>query len=316
MEALDLGFAYSDAKAEAEGIAIVGESGTGKTTLIRHFAEKHPPVRTESGLEVPVLMASTPSAPTPKALAGTLLAAMGAVDADQGTELQRTYRLKRLIIEAKTRIIVLDEFQHIFDRGRHKVMHTVADWIKLLMDGTQATVVICGLPTALTVINSNEQLARRFMAPIQLPRFCWSNQDQRNEFLDILGSFSDELTQVFDMPQLDTDEMAFRLYLASGGLLGYLSKLLRQLLRHASTNRKVVLTLADFDNAHKEAIWLQQKGLDLPRPFAPGLLPTGSEDLFRRVEKIGTLPDVGDAPRRGFPAKRKFASISSVLVAG
>ena len=49
---------YSDGKLEAEGLAIVGESGTGKTSVLRRLRSKHRPTRTGDGMVVPILCAS------------------------------------------------------------------------------------------------------------------------------------------------------------------------------------------------------------------------------------------------------------------
>src|SRR5258708_5627463 len=42
-------FAFSAAKAEAEGLAIVGESGTGKTSVLKTFQSNHMPTRGRDG---------------------------------------------------------------------------------------------------------------------------------------------------------------------------------------------------------------------------------------------------------------------------
>ena len=57
-------------------------------------------------------------------------------------------------------------------------MHHVADWLKILVDETRCALVVAGLPSCQTVIDSNEQLAGRFHAPILMPRFSW--QDRNN----------------------------------------------------------------------------------------------------------------------------------------
>jgi ABC-type lipoprotein export system ATPase subunit len=53
----------------AQGLAIVGESGTGKTSLLESFESKHEPIRRDDGMAVPVLRATVPSGPTIKSLA-------------------------------------------------------------------------------------------------------------------------------------------------------------------------------------------------------------------------------------------------------
>lgn len=130
-------FFYAETKAEAEGLAIIGESGTGKTSVLNSFASKHRRIRKEDGLQVPVLFASVPSAPTVKAFAEVLLQANGDPKPGYGTENEKTRRLQKLMKETDVRIIMVDEFQHFVDQGTHKVMHHVADWLKRLIDDLQ-----------------------------------------------------------------------------------------------------------------------------------------------------------------------------------
>jgi hypothetical protein len=217
-------FAFAVDKREAEGLAIVGESGTGKTSVLRNFQSKHPPKRGSDGMEVPVLCASVPSAPTVKSLAGVMLAALGATDSERGTENEKSRRLRILMKETGTRMVMIDEFQHFYDRGTQRVMHHVADWLKLLIDDTRSTLVVAGLPSCTAVIDQNEQLARRFLGPIQLSRFQWSDAGHRRQFSGILKAFHKEIAKEYDLPELSSEQMAFRLYLATGGLMGYLGR--------------------------------------------------------------------------------------------
>lgn len=309
-------FAFAEGKGEAESVAIVGESGTGKTSVLEAFRSKHKPWRSADGREVPVLFASTPSAPTPKSLAGVLLFAIGAEkDAEQGTENYRTNRLKQLMKEAGTRMVMIDEFQQFYDRGRRRVMHEVADWLKLLIDQTRTTLVVAGLENAQTVIDSNEQLARRSLAPVRLPRFLWRNDDHREQLLAILDEFFEKISKEFDLPYLGSDEMAYRLYCATGGLMGYLSKLLRQTLRNASAAGRKVITLEDLNIAHGEAIWSSSRIAGLPKPFAADFAASETIETLEIVQKIGTVPDLPELPIRRRSGRTAEKPLSTLLKA-
>jgi Cdc6-like AAA superfamily ATPase len=307
---LELCFKYAIDKREAEGLAITGESGTGKTSVLSEFAALHPSTRSKSGMEVPILRATVPSGPTVKSLAGVMLAALHDTDSEWGTENEKSSRLRVLMKNTGTRMVMIDEFQHFHDRGKRRIMHHVADWLKVLIDDTKTTLIVAGLPRCLDVIGGNEQLDRRFLAPIQLPRFSWTDPEQREEFLGILGTFNEEIGKSYDLPIMDTDEMAFRFFCATGGLIGLLTKLLRQAIRTADTENTRKICLEDLNAAHKRA--MASRPLE---PFARGFQPVLTRDTLDIVSTIGrTVETELTYPRRAGKARRT-ESAHSMLVA-
>jgi len=76
------------------------------------------PTRGPDGMEIPILYASVPPMPTVKSLAGVMLAALNAPDCERGTENEKSRRLRILMKETGTRVVMIDEFQHFYDRGK------------------------------------------------------------------------------------------------------------------------------------------------------------------------------------------------------
>src|SRR5271167_1026830 len=194
-------FEFAFEASEPICVALIGPSRTGKSRVLDVCERQHPKVRREDGMYVPILRVTTPSKPTVKGLAEVLLEGMGAVDATRGTENERTRRVKYLMRNTGTRMLMIDEFQHFFDKGTKLIMHHVADWLKILVDETRCALVVAGLPSCQTVIDSNEQLAGRFHAPILMPRFSWQDVEQREEFIGILQAFHQVLSQHFQTPE-------------------------------------------------------------------------------------------------------------------
>jgi hypothetical protein len=284
-------YAFATKKGEAEGLPIIGESGTGKTSQLENFFAKYPPTENQDGKIVPVLLTAVPSKPTVKSLAFRMLDDLGVPDPERGTEEEKTRRLRVLIKELGTRVVMFDEFHHFVDQGTLKVMHHVADWLKTLIDKTKVTVVIAGLPSSMSVIDQNVQLARRFSAPIVMPRFDWHMQRDRQQFRSILLGFSNALCRTYECPDLSTEEMGFRIYLATGGLMAYVVRLLRQLERNCITEGKRKLALDDFDAAHAQAVWSAERNPALPRPFDRRFHLNPSEEQFHAVRQIGTVTE-------------------------
>jgi Bacterial TniB protein len=307
-------FAFSAAKAEAEGLLIVGESGTGKTSVLKSFQSNHMPTRGRDGMEIPILYASVPPMPTVKSLAGVMLAALNAPDSERGTENEKSRRLRILMKETGTRMVMIDEFQHFYDRGKRQIMLHVADWLKVLIDETRSTLVVAGLPSCRVVINENEQLARRFMASIQLPRFSWTYPRQRGEFISILEEYHNQVAKDFSLPELYSEEMAFRFFLATGGLMGYLSKLLRTTLRDAADREKTSVTLEDLNIAHARAMWFDATVQEQLRPFEKSFRPEATVDALNFASRVGTVADLPEKPTRQRIGKRKAESINAALV--
>jgi hypothetical protein len=292
-EQLEQCFLFSTAKSEAEGLAIIGESGTGKTSVLSTFKDGHLPSRGADGMKVPVLFVTVPAGPTVKSLAGAMIHGFGASDSERGTENDKSRRLRTLMQNTGTRMIMLDEFQHFYDRGKHQIMRHVADWLKVLIDQTRTTLVVAGLPSCQIVINENEQLRRRFLAPIQLPRFDWFDEDQRKQFVDIMEAFNEKIVaNKYETPELHSEEMAYQFWCASGGLIAYLSKLLRHTLRTADAEKRQIICLDDFAYAREASISLPEWPSGLSMPFEDGfeLLPT--KEIAKCVGKIGTVTEM------------------------
>ena len=268
-------------------LAIVGESRTGKSRVLEEYWSMHPPYRAEEGLIVPVLSIKTPSKPTVKGMVEYMLQKMGDPRFDSGTENAKTIRLKRLMKNAQTHQLFLDEFQHFYDKGLRSVMHHIADWLKILVDDSKVGLIVSGLPSCMAVLEQNEQLAGRFSAPVVMPRFDWANAQHREEFVGILGAFQNSIGQHFDIPRLDQEEMAFRCYCATGGLIGYLSKFLRQVVWNAVDSKKKVITLNDLRLAHKISIWDREIASKSINPFAKQFSSTYSEELLIGAREIG-----------------------------
>src|ERR1041385_9343219 len=149
---------------ESEGILIQGNTGAGKTTLVKLYMKNYPRKHTAEKTMVPVLYASVPVPATCKSLVTTLLTAIGDPAAQKGSQITQTLRLKRYIGACKVELLILDEFQHFQDRESLRVLKTISDWLKVLMDETGVPMVLAGLPYSHTVLDdeNNQQLRRRF----------------------------------------------------------------------------------------------------------------------------------------------------------
>jgi predicted AAA+ superfamily ATPase len=267
-------------------IALLGESRTGKTRLLRQIAQQFPEQRLDDGLLIPVLFIKTPSKPSVKGLVETFLSALGdPLCFRRGSENEKTERLFTLLAQTRTHTVIIDEFQHFYDKVSNRSQHYLADWLKIFVDRSGLTIIVAGLPTSLAVVNQNEQLRGRFLAPIHLKRFDWLDAHDIGEFVACLDAFQAALTK-FDFPRLDVPEMAFRFYCATGGLIGYIAKLLHQACVIAMSNNKRTITLEYLAAAYEEAIWSDDFH-SMMNPFDASFGTTPTVAFVKAAKQLG-----------------------------
>lgn len=309
-------FTYSLDAVEPICIALIGESRTGKSRALEECERSHPRSRDSDGLRVPILRVKTPSKPTVKGLVELMLEALEDPKFTVGTENQKTSRLRSLMRGTGVVMVMIDEFQHFYDKGRHTVMHHVADWLKILVDDSKVTLVVAGLPTCRAVLAQNEQLSGRFLAPLQMPRFDWKREEHREEFKAILGAFHEALEPHFDLPQLDSEDMAFRCYCGTGGLIGYLTKFFRQVVWDAIDGGAQMLTLEDLARAHEKSVWTGWGPVSIASPFENGFCLKVNDGVLAKIASIGQADVAAPAARkRRVKNVAAAAKVSDVLSA-
>src|ERR1035438_9865310 len=131
---------------EPEILAVLGPPGSAKSRLIETVSLNHRSLRTDDGKDIPIIRVSVPSKPTIKGLGDVILKDIDPDDTRRYTENEMTRRIQVLMKESGTKMLMLDEFQHFFDRTSKKVWHHVTDWLKVLIDAVGCVLVISGLP--------------------------------------------------------------------------------------------------------------------------------------------------------------------------
>jgi Cdc6-like AAA superfamily ATPase len=202
---------------EPECMAIVGETGTGKSTVLAKFASRHPRIEHREFTEIPVLLVPVPAKCTIKLLSSRILRTMGSPFAGRGNEEDLTYQLLTLLKKCKTRLIIFDEVNHLADRGGEKSHYMVGDWIKSLSSESKVPIALAGTHAAKVLWMTNEQLGDRFHEAIQLRPLAHGDR-HRKELKTVLKAFSSLIT-CMEMPDFQQDHHAAAMAMASGGRL-------------------------------------------------------------------------------------------------
>jgi Cdc6-like AAA superfamily ATPase len=244
---------YSKISAEPECMFIGGYSGTGKTTLQKFYARQYPRAVIEEGAVVPVLCCVVPKPPSDKNLVTELLLGIGDPAAKKGTSYNQTTRLRLLMRECGTEIVILDEFQHFIDKDSQKVLKNISDWLKNLIDETRIPIILCGMPYADEILDApgNEQLKRRFSVRASLEPFGWGTQAERDEFRRFLKSV-DEKLPFPKKSKLAAMRTALRFFCATNGRVGKAMKIVRRAAELAIYSSKECLDLEVLARAYED----------------------------------------------------------------
>lgn len=251
----------------AHGLAFVGQSGSGKTTVIDYYARNFPFREHETGRHMPVVKVLTPESPTVKTLAHAFLDAMAVPDLAKGSAQDMTNRFIEYVRRCGVEMLIIDEFQHFLEGGRDtKKARSVSDWLKNLLSECQVVVVLVGLPKSILALNINEQLRRRFGAAHEMKPFGYVTAHEQRDFQDLLAN----LQTCLPCPcvALDTPEIAGRFYFGSMGLIDYVIKILDGAVSAGGSGPSGKLVLGDFAQAFREEVW--NACPDALNPFVPG----------------------------------------------
>jgi hypothetical protein len=296
--------------ADVGGIPILAESRLGKSSLCNEFKQKHPKVRNADGLQAPVLSVRMPTAPTLKGLCEQILTALEDPQAHKGTQSGLESRSRELSKRCGVKMLIIEEFHQVFNPTRGAHMYTFGEFLKNYSEESGALLVPVGLPHAEFALKHNEQLNGRMKSPIRLPRFDWNNADAKEEFVAILQAMHRSLGRFFKMPEIGTERIAFLFFCATGGIIGYMAKILDQAVRSAALKNSTRITLEDLACAHENCMDPMDFVVRGISPFAKGFQPKIDDVFMARVMRVGVRPE--EAP--GVPVREGRGKKNLVLV--
>lgn len=285
---------------------LLGEAGTGKTELLGMFCKKYPAQRNEDGVVRPLLFLETPHRPTAITMLEAILKALGDPDPEKGKRTSKMHRVSVLFREQQVKLVLLDDLQHMVDKNQNLVLYDVSECMKELTIVNHIGFIGSGLPDAKRVIQSNEQLARRNYASIHTPRFDWLDKGSKKAFVGTLKAFQARM-DMFELPSLGSEELALRMYLATGGLIDYVAKILKAAVWDALDSNRRKICLRDLELARDKAIF--EASTLGPNPFA-AKFPINS-DLATKISEAKKINQRVPRPvsKRSAAARNALAQI-------
>lgn len=280
--------------------ALLGASGVGKTSVVDHYRKQHPPRETETATEQPVLNVTLQPDARPKGIAADLLLALGDPAWCSGTVQTLTSRAVKLLERCRVELIVFDEFHHLFDMDRARVMTKAAQWLKVLIVNTGIPVVVCGMPEAEHVLRA-EHTERRFKDRLTLGCFTWRRAAGRREFCGMLKKLDATLPLAKESGLAHAD-LAGRFFLASRGVPDYLMTVVRGGLAEALERGNERIALEDLARVYERKLAFQRVLCEQQNPFVGKL----DASLLNRVTsaEAGRNAGIGLSARAGRQQKK------------
>ncbi len=144
-------------------IAIYGDSGMGKTMIMKRFHDQHPPTfdKSTGALTTPVLAMEMVSRPGERRFYGELLTLLGAPQAPRADITQMEQAALRIMDAIGVQVLVIDEVHNIL-AGTYREQRIVLNTLRFLSNRLQISLVCFGVNDAREAIGGDVQLARRF----------------------------------------------------------------------------------------------------------------------------------------------------------
>jgi hypothetical protein len=226
------------------GLMVIGDSGSGKSSLARYFLARHPRVNTPTQTFVPAVYMRIPPNVSPKSMAQALLTGLKHEDT-KGTAKELLKRGVTLCHKCGVKIIMIDDFQDIPAR-RSKGMAAIGDWVRQLIDAVPALVIAMGTPSAEVVRDSNEQVRRRMQATARLMPFLQLIDDTTKaaetaisvkRWIGLLNDIEESLPMAVNS-ELSRPDRAILLMRASNASFAHLSTVLQRSMEIAVSEGK------------------------------------------------------------------------------
>lgn len=265
-------FAEQTETREPPCLAIVGEAGVGKTTCVQHWIRTATKRWDTASGEHPALLylyTCHPALTTPKGILAACLSVLGDPHPDRGSERTMMERLQKLMRASSVRMLFVDKLQHLINRERQQIRYTCIELLEHLVRHMGVSVIFLGSQDETdSIFQVSPRLDRRVGTPRILHPFEWKRDEPETilEFRSLMRTI--DLHLPFDLSGLDEEEMAYRFFYASDGIMGWIMKLISYAGEKAISMQAATLSRSLFASAYDTCIAGTAKGAGKINPFA------------------------------------------------
>lgn len=221
-------------------LLIYGDTGMGKTKIVRKFERNHPPRFCQvTGVDHrPVVVAQVPSEPIERDLYRELLAAMGAPAMAGGTLAREKDVCRSLLRSVRAKMIILDEVNGML-AGTFRQQRIFLNAIRFLANDLRIPLVCAGTDLARQALLTDAQLAERFEAFHLKP---WQNDAA---FAGLLKSF-ERILPLREPSDLLSAEARSRIHSLTSGVTARIFRLIETAAENAIRTGKERLDAESF----------------------------------------------------------------------
>ena len=221
-------------------LLIYGDTGMGKTKIVRKFERDHPPKFCQvTGIDKrPVVVAQVPSEPIERDLYRELLASMGAPALAGGTLAREKDVCRSLLRTVGAKMIILDEVNGML-AGTFRQQRIFLNAIRFLANDLRIPLVCAGTDLARQALLTDAQLAERFEAFHLKP---WKNDAA---FVGLLKSF-ECILPLREPSDLMSAETRARIHALTSGVTARICRLIEAAAEEAVRTGKERLDMDSF----------------------------------------------------------------------
>lgn len=226
---------------EPQCMLLTGDTGTGKSSLIRHYMSKSPEQMGHGFIRKPLLVSRIPSKPTLESTMVELLKDLGQWGSDyrrnKSTAESLTESLIKCLKRCETELIVIDEFQELIENKTREKRNQIANRLKYISETAKIPIVLVGMPWA-AKIAEEPQWASRLLVRRSIPYFKMS--DDPESFVRFVMGLAKRMPFA-KQPKLEAKQTIFALFASCSGSIRALKHLLDESVKQALAARSDTL---------------------------------------------------------------------------
>jgi len=171
-------------KSRMPSMLLIGETNNGKTSILKRFMKKNPPIRNNEAVEttiIPVISIQAPPGGSLNELYTNILNQFAVPFKNTDKIAKKQQQVEYYFGLCQLKILIIDEVHNILS-GPVAKQTTFMNTLKTLSNDLQISIILAGIKDALYATNTNTQISNRFK-PVFLTKWQYDR-----EYLSLLTS--------------------------------------------------------------------------------------------------------------------------------